>query len=122
MPVTTIYLSTTNGGGLNHILSGGMISTDFLLFLLFMVFSVIFYVFCFSWVLYYFLFGFTYIFKCFWSPTTQGTRGRPIPPPFLVREFSVLTRLKNYSRQFGRPPRFELPFRPGGLGLLRALM
>ena len=86
------------------------------------VFSVIFYVFCFSWVLYYFLFGFTYIFKCFWSPTTQGTRRRPIPPPFLVREFSALTRLKNYSRQSRRPPRSELPFRPGGLGLLRALM
>ena len=32
MPVTTIYLSTTNGGGSDHILSGGMISTDFLLF------------------------------------------------------------------------------------------
>ena len=121
MPVTTIYLSTTNGG-LNHILSGGMISTDFLLFYCFWFFRLFFYVFCFSWVLYYFLFGFTYIFKCFWSPTAQGTRGRPIPPPFLVCEFSVLTRLKNYSRQSGRPPRSELPFRPGGLGLIRALM
>ena len=37
--------------------------------------SVFFYVFCFSWVLYYFLFGFLYIFKCFWSQTSQGTRG-----------------------------------------------
>ena len=76
MPVTTIYLSTTNGG-LNHILSGGMISTDFLTFFTVFgfFFSVIFYVFCFSWVLYYFLFGFAYIFKCFWSQTTQGMRG-----------------------------------------------
>ena len=121
MPVTTIYLSTTNGGVESHLV-WGMISTDFLLFYCFWFFRLFFYVFCFSWVLYYFLFGFTYIFKCFWSPTTQGTRGRPIPPPFLVREFSVLTRLKNYSRQSGRPPRSELPFRPGGLGLLRALM
>ena len=44
MPVTTIYLSTTNGG-LNHILSGGMISTDFLLFLLFLVFFRLFFMF-----------------------------------------------------------------------------
>ena len=42
MPVTTIYLSTTTGGS-DHILSGGMISTDFFtFFLLFLVFSVIF--------------------------------------------------------------------------------
>ena len=121
MPVTTIYLSTTNGGVGSHLV-WGMISTDFFTFLLFLVFSVIFYVFCFSWELYSFLFGFTYIFKCFWSQTTQGTRGRPIPPPFLVREFSVLTGLKNYSRQSGTPPRSELPFRPGNLGLLRALL
>ena len=99
MPVTTIYLSTTMGGGSDHILSGGMISTDFILFLkLFLVFSVILYVFCFSCVLYYFLFGFLFIFKCFWSQTSQGTRGGPISPPFQVRDFSVLTRLKSYSR------------------------
>ena len=46
MPVTTIYVSTTKGG-LDHILSGGMISTDFFLLFLFLVFSVIFYVFLF---------------------------------------------------------------------------
>ena len=52
----------------------------------------------------------------------RGDEGTADPPSFLVREFSVLTRLKNYSRQSGRPPRSELPFRPGGLGLLWALM
>ena len=42
MPVATIYLSTKNGGS-DHILSGGMISTDFLLyFLLFLVFRLFF--------------------------------------------------------------------------------
>ena len=71
----------------------------FILFLMFLVFSVIFYVFiCFSLVLYYFLFGFLCIFKCFWSRTTQEMTGPRIPPPFLVREFLVLTRLKSYSR------------------------
>ena len=44
MPVTTIYLSTQQQTrGSDHILSGGMISTDFLLFFLFLVFSVIFF-------------------------------------------------------------------------------
>ena len=111
MPVPTIYLTTTNGRFGSHLV-WGMISTDFILFLLFF-FSVIFYVFCVSWVLYYFLFCFLYIFKCFLSQTSQGTRGRPIPPPFLEREFSVLTRLKSYSRESGRLPRSELSFRPG---------
>ena len=97
MPVTTIYLSTTTEGS-DHILSGGMISTDFSTSFTVFGFLVIFYVFCLSWVLYYFLFGFVYIFKCFWSQTSQGTREWPIPPPFLVREFSVLTKLKSYSR------------------------
>ena len=53
---------------------------------------------CFSWVLYYLLFGFIYIFKCFWSQTIQEMTGPRIAPPFLVREFSVLTKLKSYSR------------------------
>ena len=44
MPVTTIYLSTTNGGS-DHILSGGMISTDFFLFLLFLFFFSYFFMF-----------------------------------------------------------------------------
>ena len=71
----------------------------FYFFLLFLVFSVIFLCFfCFSWVLYYFLFGFIYIFKCFWSQTIQEMTGPRIAPPFLVREFSVLTKLKSYSR------------------------
>ena len=58
----------------------------------------------FFWVLYFFLFGFMYIFKCFWSQTSQGKRGRPIPPPFLEREFSNLSRLKTYSRDSARLP------------------
>ena len=99
MPVTTIYLSTTNGGGgSDHILSGGIIFTDFLLF--FTVFGFFGYFLCFF--LFFLgtilLFGFIYIFKCFWSQTSQGTRGWPTPSPFLVREFPVLTRLKSYSR------------------------
>ena len=71
-------------------------------------------VFCFSQVLYYILFGFLYIFKCFWSRTTQEVTGLQIPPPFLVREFLVLTRLKSYSRESRRLPRSELPFLPAG--------
>ena len=52
--------------------------------------------FCFSWVLYYFMYY--DIFKRFWSQTIQEMTGPRIPPPFLVREFSVLTKLKSYSR------------------------
>ena len=98
MPVTTIYLSTTTGGS-DHILSGGMISTDFLLFF-FTVFGFFGYFLCFLFFLgTILLFVWFYIyFKCFWSQTSQGTREWPIPPPFLVREFSVLTKLKSYSR------------------------
>ena len=121
MPVTTIYLSTTNGAVESHLVWGDDFYW-FFTFLLFLVFSVIFLCFLFSWILYSFLFGFAYIFKCFWSQTAQGMRGSRFPPPFLVREFSVLTRLKKYSRQSGRLPRSELPFRAGGLGLIRALM
>ena len=101
MPVKTINLTTTNGR-VGSYLVWGMISTDFILsyyFWFFRLFFILFYViFLFSWLLYYFLFGFLHIFTCFWSQTSQGTRGRPIPPPFLEREFSVLTRLKSYSR------------------------
>ena len=81
-----------------------MISTDFFIifFYCFWFFRLFFYFFCFSWVLYYFLLCFLHIFRCFCSQTSQGTRGRPIPPPFLESEFSVLTRLKSYSRQSGR--------------------
>ena len=44
--------------------------------------------------------------------------GTANPPPFLVREFSILTDVKNmlksYFRESGRLPRSKLPFRPGG--------
>ena len=58
MPVTTIYLTTTNGGS-DHISSGGMISTDF----------IIFYCFCFNFG-YFFMFFFVFLryyttFVCF---------------------------------------------------------
>ena len=48
MPVTAIYLSTTTGGS-DHILSGGMISTDFLLFF-FTVFGFFGFLLCFFFV------------------------------------------------------------------------
>ena len=38
--------------------------------------------------------GFLYIFEKFWSYIAKGTTGRAIPPPFTIREFSVLNRLK----------------------------
>ena len=85
-------------GGTDHILSGGMISTDFLLFTVFGFFSYFFLCFLFFLGTILLLFGFIYIFKCFGSRTTQDMTGSRIPPPFLVREFSVLTRLKSYSR------------------------
>ena len=93
-----------------------MISTDFLLFF-FTVFGFLwfFFVFCFSWVLYYFLFGFIYIFKCFWSHTSQGTTGPRIPPSFLVREFSVLTRLNSIH---GNPEGFRVPNYPSAPAVL----
>ena len=59
-----------------------------------------------------FLFGFLDIFKGFWSRTTQEVTGPRNPPPFPVCEFSVLTRLKSYSRESERLPRSELPFVP----------
>ena len=60
----------------------------------------------------FFLFGFLYIFKGFWSRTTQEVTGPRIPPPSPVCEFLVLTRLKSYSRESGRLPRSERPFLP----------
>ena len=43
-------------------------------------------------------------------------------PPFLVREFSVLTRLKSYSRESGRLPRSELLSAPAVGAFLSALL
>ena len=93
-------------------LSGVMISTDFFLLFTVLVFLVICYVFCFSWVLYCFLFGFIYIFKCFWSQTSQGTREWPIPPPFLIREFLVLTRLKKLFTVIRKASAFQTTLPP----------
>ena len=47
------------------------------------------------------------------KPLRERGDGRS-PPHFLIREFSVLTRLKRCSRESGRLSRSELPFRPGG--------
>ena len=59
----------------------------------------------FAWFLVYFL-----VFLVINLSGNDGTANRP---PFLVREFLVLIRLKSYSRESGRLPRSELPFRPG---------
>ena len=89
-----------------------------LIFMFFFGFSFLFFV---SWVLYYFLFGFLYIFggpKYFWSHTAQGSTESRNRPTFVIREFSVLTRLKNKTREYGRLPRSEIPFRPCAKGLI----
>ena len=93
MPVTTIYLSTTTGGS-DHILSGGMISTDFLLFF-FTVFGFFGYFFMF----FVFLGCYTTFCLVFYislsvfghKPLRERGNGRSPHP-------SVLTKLKSYSR------------------------
>ena len=99
-------------GASDHISSGGMISTDFILFYSFWIFRLFI---CFLFFLGIILvfFGFLYIFKCFWSQASQGgTTGRPITPTFVVREFSVLTRLKTIH---GNPEGFRVPNYPSAL-------
>ena len=61
------------------------------------------------------LFGFIYIYKCFWSRTTQEMTGPRITPPCLVREFSVLTRLKAIH---GNPEGFRVPNNPSARAVL----
>ena len=39
--------------------------------------------------------------------------GPQIPPPFLVLDFLILTRLNSYLRESGRLPRFEQSFKAG---------
>ena len=68
---------------------------------------------------YYIFFGLLYVF---WSYTSQETTGRPIRPPFTIREFSVLTRLKIEIRESGKLPRSELPFRPFAQGPWRGVL
>ena len=89
--------------------------------LIFMFFFWFFHSVFFSWFLYYFLFGFLYIFggpKYFWSHTAQGSTESRNRPTFVIREFLVLTRLKNKTREYGRLPRSEIPFRPWAKGLI----
>ena len=107
-------------GGSDHISTGGMISTNFIVFYCFF-FPVIYLFFVLFWVLYYIFFGFLFNLKCFWSHTTHEMTGPRVPPPFLVREYSVLTMLKSFSRESGRLPRCELPFRPGGCGPIKGV-
>ena len=92
MPVRTKYLTTANGRVGLHLVweDDFIVILHFLVFWFFLMFFLFFFL-----VLYYILFGFMYIFMCFLSYTVQGTTGRPIPRPFTIREFSVLTRLKN---------------------------
>ena len=85
-------------GGSDHILSGGMISTDFFTFLLFLIFRLFFMFFVFLGYYTTFCLVLYVSLSVFWSRTNPEMTGPRIPPPFLVREFSVLTRLKNYSR------------------------
>ena len=105
-------------GGSGHISSGGMTSTDVILFS-FTVFGFFGYLFVFCFFLGTMLL--LYVFKNFWSRTSQGTTGRQISPPFLVREFLFLTRIKSYSRESGKLLRSELPFRSGGKGLVLSI-
>ena len=94
MPVTSKY-HQQQAGVSDHISSGGMISTEFIFFTNF-GFSV-------DFLCFLFLFRYYTIFclvsclslSVFLSQTSQGTTERPTPPPpFLIREFLVLTRLK----------------------------
>ena len=97
-----------------------MISTNFNFFFTVFGFFVYFFMFSvFSWILYSFLFGFLYVFKnfVFLVVYRSGNDGTADPPPFTIREFSVLTRFKNKIRESERLPRSELNFRPSDKGL-----
>ena len=115
MPVTTIYLSTTNGRVGSHLV-WGMISTDFFYF--FTVFGFFGYFLCFlfflgTMLLFVWLYIYIYIFKCFWSQTSQGTREWLIPPPFLIGELSVLNRLKKLFMVIRKACEFRTTLPPG---------
>ena len=99
-----------------------MIATDFILF--FNVFGFFGYFLCFLFFLGTILLfvWFLVYFSVFLVTDLSGNEGTATPPPLLERELSVLTRLNGYSREPRRLSRSELPFRPGGWGLVKGVI
>ena len=79
-------------GGLDHISSGGIICTDFIIFLFFRLFFMFLSFLLGTTLLFFWFLAYLQVFLVMYRSGNDGTAN---PPPFTIREFSVLNRLKN---------------------------